>query len=137
MTPADFTLRRVPCSGALAPLRDLVGEGDLVCVEVVPGGAWRGRITAREGRTVALGWLWLGCEMAWFCAPRSRICDVDLTRSPAARSAVVAWLAAQGHTDAGASDAALLSALRAVCGLPAVVPDDSPDTDTDTNDIPF
>ena len=60
----------------------------------------------------------------------------DLTR-PEWRSAVVAWLAAQGHTDAGASDAALLSALRAVCGLPAVVPDDSPDTDTDTNDIPF
>ena len=63
-------------------------------------------------------------------------CAVDLTR-PEWRSAVVAWLAAQGHTDAGASDAALLSALRAVCGLPAVVPDDSPDTDTDTNDIPF
>ena len=55
---------------------------------------------------------------------------VDLTR-PDWRSAVVAWLASQGHTNAGASDAALLSALRAVCGLPAVVP-----ADTDTDDTP-
>ena len=59
-------------------------------------------------------------------------CAVDLTR-PEWRSAVVAWLAAQGHTDAGASDAALLSALRAVCGLPAVWPAERYSDD----DIPF
>jgi hypothetical protein len=72
--------------------------------------------------------------MAWFYAPRSRICDVDLTTSPAARDTIVTWLAAQGHADAGASDAALLSALRAICGLPPAPP--SVDS-TDTDDIPF
>lgn len=133
MSPADFTLRRVSLSGALAPLRDLLGEGDLVVVDVEHSGAWRGRIAAREGHSVALGWLWLDCPMVWFYTPRARICDVDLTRSPAARSAAVAWLASQGHTDAGKDDAALLNALRAVCGRPAVVPP----VDCDDDDIPF
>jgi hypothetical protein len=50
-------------------------------------------------------------EDGYFCPA------VDLTR-PDWRSAVVAWLASQGHADAGASDAALLIALRHVCGLP-------------------
>ncbi len=127
----NFTLRRVPCTGALAPLRDLVGEGDLVCVEVDLSGAWRGWITAREGHSVALGWLWLGCEMAWFYTPRSRICDVDLTRSPGARSAVVAWLEEHGYTAAYRSDEALLIALRHVCGLPPAPALESCD------DIPF
>ncbi len=102
-----------------------------MCVAVEPSGAWRGRITAREGRSVALGWLWLGCETAWFHTPRSRICDVDLTRSPAARGAVVAWLEEQGYADAGKDDAALLGALRHVCGLPPAPASENCD------DIPF
>ncbi len=54
--------------------------------------------------------------------------------SPAARSAVVVWLEEQGYTDAGVSDAALLSALRHVCGLPPAPPSVDP---CDDDDIPF
>ena len=141
MTPADFTLSAVPLRGPLAPIAEMLSDGDGVFVDAGDGGWWAriGDPPAPMPRQPREGWVWTDAGWSWIQAPIARLTTVDLVTSPAARSAVVAWLASQGHTDAGASDAALLSALRAVCGLPAVVPDDSPDTDTDTdtNDIPF
>ena len=125
-----FTLGCVPMVGALAPIADLVSVGDFVFVDAGDNGVWGGVITDRPA---ASGWCWLDGAV-WFLTPRSRVDTVNLRKSSAARSAVVAWLASQGHTDAGTSDAALLSALRAVCGLlPAPPAVDS----TDTDDIPF
>lgn len=133
MSAADFTLSAVPLRGPLAPLAALLGEGDYVITEAHPDrGVWRGPITARDDRPSAPGWVWLDC-LVWVWVPLSRVDAVDLVTSPAARSAVVAWLASQGHADAGKDDAALLNALRAVCGLPAVVPP----TDCDDDHIPL
>ena len=130
---ADFTLSAVPLRGPLAPIAALLGEGDYVITEAHPDrGVWRGPITARDDRPSAPGWVWLDC-LVWVWVPISRLDSADLVTSPAARSAAVAWLASQGHADVGASDAALLSALRAVCGFPAVVPP----VDCDDDPIPF
>ena len=124
-----FTLGCVPMVGALAPIADLVSVGDFVFVDAGDNGVWGGVITDRPA---ASGWCWLDGAV-WFLTPRSRVDTVNLRKSSAARSAVVAWLEEQGHTDAGASDAALLNALRAVCGLPAVWPAERYSDD----DIPF
>ena len=116
---ADFTLSAVPLRGPLAPLAALLGDGDGVLLDGAEWGAWWGRIgTPPETRFTEPGWVWVEA-WCWCYAPLTRLDSVDLTTSSAARSAVVAWLASQGHTDAGESDAALLNALRAVCGLPA------------------
>ncbi len=137
MTPSDFTLDAVPLRGPLAPIADLLSDGDGVYVDAGDGEGWWARIgdpPAPMPRQPREGWVWTDAGWSWIQAPIARLTTVDLVTSPAARSAVVAWLAAQGHTDAGASDAALLSALRAVCGLPPAPP--AVDS-TDTDDIPF
>ena len=137
MTPADFPLSAVPLRGPLAPIAALLSDGDGVFVDAGDGEGWWARIgdpPAPMPRQPREGWAWTDAGWSWIQAPIARLTAADLVTSPAARSAVVAWLEEQGHTDAGASDAALLSALRAVCGLPAAAP--SVD-DCDTDDIPF
>ena len=133
MTPDDFTLSAVPLRGPLAPIAALLGDGDGVLLDGGDMGAWWGRIgTPSATRFTEPGWVWVEV-WCWCYAPISRLDSVDLVTSPAARSAVVAWLEEQGYTDAGASDAVLLNALRAVCGLPPA----PPSVDCDTDDIPF
>ena len=132
MTPDDFTLSAVPLRGPLAPFAAMLGDGDGVLLDIGEDTGWWGRVRARPDKAQRDGAVWIE-SWCWCHTPITRLDSVDLVTSPAARSAVVAWLAAQGHTDAGASDAALLSALRAVCGLPPA----PPSVDRDTDDIPF
>ena len=131
--PSDFPLSAVPLRGPIAPIAGMLSEDDRVGADAGSYGVWHGVIIARDDRDTPPGWVWLYGNV-WVLTPRTLLCCVDLTTSPAARSAVVAWLASQGHTDAGASDTALLDALRAVCGLPPAPPEVD---DRDTDDIPF
>ena len=122
MTPADFTLSAVPLRGPLAPLAALLVDGDGVLLDIGEDTGWWGRIGTPPGdKTTRSGWVWVE-SWCWCHTPICRLDSVDLVTSPAARSAAVAWLASQGHADAGASDAVLLNALRAVCGLPPAPP---------------
>ncbi len=116
-TIPDFTLDAVPLRGPLAPIAGMLSEGDTVITDDSASGVWRGPITDREDRPIEEGWVWLDC-LVWVWVPISRLAAVDLVTSPTARSAVVAWLEGQGYTAAYQSDAALLNALRHVCGLP-------------------
>ena len=134
MTPADFTLSAVPLRGPLAPIVGMLGEEDRVGADAGSYGVWFGVIITRDDRDQPMpGWVWLYGNV-WVLTPKALLCCVDLTTSPAARSAVVAWLASQGHTDAGKDDSALLSALRHVCGLPPAPPAVD---DCGTGAIPF
>jgi len=132
VTPADFTLSAVPLRGHLAPIAALLSDGDGVLLDV-DGGGWWGRVRVLPDKAQHDGVLWVEA-WCWCHTPITRLDSVDLVTSPAARSAVVAWLASQGHTDAGASDTALLNALRAVCGLSPAPPEVDP---RDDDDIPF
>ena len=133
MTPADFALSAVPLRGALAPLAALLSDGDGVLLDIGEDAGWWGRIGTPPGdKTTRSGWVWVEA-WCWCHTPITRLDSVDLVTSPAARSAAVAWLEAQGYTDVGASDAVLLNAMRAVCGFPAVVPP----VDCDDDPIPF
>ena len=119
---ADFTLSAVPLRGPLAPIAALLSDGDGVLLDAGNDDGWWGRIaTPPDDKITRSGWVWVEV-WCWCYAPISRLDSVDLVTSPAARSAAVAWLASQGHADAGASDAVLLNALRAVCGLPPAPP---------------
>jgi hypothetical protein len=137
MTPSDFTLDAVPLRGPLAPIAALLGDGDGVFVDAGDGEGWWARIgdpPAPMPRQPREGWVWTDAGWCWLQAPISRLTAADLVTSPAARSAVVAWLEEQGYTAAYRGDEALLIALRHVCGLPPAPP--SVD-DCDTDDIPF
>jgi hypothetical protein len=129
----DFDLSAVPLRGPLAPIAGMLSDGDGVLVRHADGG-WLGRIGMPDRpRYTEAGWAWVDAGGCWLHVPISRLDSVDLVASPAARGAVVAWLASQGHADAGKDDAALLSALRHVCGLPPAPASES----CDTEDIPF
>ena len=87
---------------------------DLSCVPMVGGLARLGELW---GLTVS------GCDnnYPWFLA-------IDLTRS-GWRGPAVEWLVSQGYMDAGESDEALLSALRAcMASAPVEIPDPSVST---------
>jgi len=127
----DFDLSAVPLRGPLAPIAALLSDGDGVLVVHTEGGDW-GRIGAPDRpRLCEPGWIWVDVGWCWLYAPRAHLDSVDLVTSPAARSAVVAWLEEQGYTAAYRSDEALLIALRAVCGLPPAPASESCD------DTPF
>jgi hypothetical protein len=124
----DFDLSAVPLRGALAPIVGMLSDGDGVFVDAGDGEGWRAQVIVDP--SASPGWVVVSAHgQRCLCSPDA--VSVDLATSPAARSAVVAWLASQGHADAGASDAALLSALRHVCGLPPAPASESCD------DIPF
>ena len=108
MTPDDFTLSAVPLRGPLAPIAGMLSDGDGVYVDAGDGEGWWARIgdpPAPMPRQPREGWVWTDAGWSWIQAPIARLTTVDLVTSPAARSAVVAWLASQGYADAGTSDA--------------------------------
>ena len=122
MTPDDFTLSAVPLRGPLAPIAALLSDGDSVFVDRGEGEGWWAQVDMSPESLARARWVWTQSpEEGPQCVRVMFLSAVNLVTSPAARSAVVAWLASQGHTDAGTSDAALLNALRAVCGLPPAV----------------
>lgn len=129
---ADFTLSAVPLRGPLAPIAALLGVSDVVLLECGNFGEWWSKIEALHPKVTERGWVWVNV-WCWCRMPRSHILAVNLVTSPAARSAVVAWLEEHGHTAAYQSDEALLIALRHVCGLPPA----PPSVDRNTDDIPF
>ena len=133
MTPDDFPLDAVPLRGPLTPIAAMLGDGDGVLLDIGKDAGWWGRVRARPDKAQRDGFVWVEA-WCWCHAPLARLDSVDLLTSPAARSAVVAWLEEQGYTAAYRSDEALLIALRHVCGLPPAPP--SVD-DCDTEDIPF
>ena len=135
MTPDDFPLSAVPLCGPLAPIAALLSDGDNVYVDRGEGEGWWAQIDMSPGALTRALWVWTKSpEEGPQCVRAMFLAAVNLTTSPAARSAVVAWLEEQGYTAAYRSDEALLIALRHVCGLPPAPP--SVD-DCDTDDIPF
>ncbi len=135
MTPDDFTLSAVPLRGPLAPIAALLSDGDSVFVDRGEGEGWWAQVDMSPESLARARWVWTQSpEEGPQCVRVMFLSAVNLVTSPAARSAVVAWLEEQGYADAGASDTALLDALRAVCGLPPAPPAVD---DCDTDDIPF
>jgi len=127
----DFDLSAVPLRGPLAPIAALLSDGDGVLLDIGEDTGWWGRIGTPPGDKIRReGWVWVEA-WCWCHTPITRLDSVDLVTSPAARSAVVAWLEEQGYTAAYRSDEALLIALRAVCGLPPAPASESCD------DTPF
>lgn len=135
MTPSDFTLSAVPLRGPLAPIAGMLSTDDLVFVDRSEGEGWWAQVDMSPQARADPRWVLTNSDAEGpQCVSVAHLAAVNLATSPAARDTIVTWLAAQGHADAGASDAALLSALRAICGLPPAPPAVD---GTDTDDIPF
>jgi len=135
VTPTDFTLSAVPLRGPLAPIAGMLSTDDLVFVDRSEGEGWWAQVDMSPQARADPRWVLTNSDAEGpQCVSVAHLAAVNLATSPAARSAVVAWLEEQGYTAAYRSDEALLIALRHVCGLPPAPP--SVD-DCDTDDIPF